>query len=316
MEFEYSTICLINDLVNSIGSLPKASLCIGYGSTYLSDLKQRMTNPKVRGYNPDYKFSLNNLNTFKSNLRKRVPEAIIFLDKYAKKNKDLEDYSNQQCCKSLKVHFFQDINTLEKAYWLGFLYADGSVKELYREKPWYRILIDLSIKDRDQLVRFCNAIGLPFHYIKTRFRKKKYRGKIKTYYIAYVHFRCKPMVKDLVNLDFCGSKSNTKSLPPIFNDINNEFKRKLFLAWLLGFYDGDGEMNSTRISSSSREFLQEIKSALRISSKIGIVHEKGKKSYLEGVVAKKTHWRMALGVSVYKEMMQNYKNSMPRKRKE
>ena len=317
VEIEYSTIQLIDDLVNSIGSLPKASKYIGYGSTYLSDLKQRMTNPKVRGYNPNYKFSLENLNILKANLRKRAPEVILFLDKYLKENKDLEEYSNQQYCKSLKVHFFQNINTLEKAYWLGFLYADGSVKDFYREKPWYRILIDLSIKDRDQLVRFCNSIGLdPSQYIKTRSRKKKYRENIKTYHLAYVHFRCKPMVKDLVNLGFCGSKSKIKTLPKIFMNMNNAFKRKLFLAWLLGFYDGDGEMNSTRISSSSREFLQEIKRALRINSKIRLAFDIGKKSYLEGVIAKKSHWRLALGVSIYKEMMQNYKNSMPRKRKE
>lgn len=131
MEIEYSTIQLIDDLVNSIGSLPKASKYIGYGSTYLSDLKQRMTNPKVRGYNPDYKFSLENLNIFNANLRKRAPEVIIYLDKYLQENQDLEEYSNQQYCKSLKVHFFHNINTLEKAYWLGFLYADGSVKDLY-----------------------------------------------------------------------------------------------------------------------------------------------------------------------------------------
>lgn len=124
------------------------------------------------------------------------------------------------------------------------------------------------------------------------------------------------MVKDLVNLGFCGSKSKIKTLPKIFMNINNVFQRKLFLAWLLGFYDGDGEMNSTRISSSSREFLQEIKSALRINSKIRLAFDIDKKSYLEGVIAKKSHWRLSLGVSIYKEMMQNYKNSMPRKRKE
>lgn len=54
-----------------------------------------MTNPKVRGYNPDYKFSLENLNIFNANLRKRAPEVIIYLDKYLQENQDLEEYSNQ-----------------------------------------------------------------------------------------------------------------------------------------------------------------------------------------------------------------------------
>ncbi|MBY9018254.1 MAG: hypothetical protein KGD66_05405 [Candidatus Lokiarchaeota archaeon] len=320
MRKEYSTLELIYELAKYIGSLPKASSSLGYGSTYLSDLKQRITNPKVKGYNPNYRFSLENLNKFKINIRNNLGiqagEVINLIDLYSNNNTGLEEYSNQQYNKSLKAHFFNNINTLEKAYWLGFLYADGSVKEYYRKKPWYRILIELSIKDKDQLIRFCRTIGLnPSQYIKSRYREKKYKDEIRKYPMTYVHFRCKPMSKDLINLGFRGSKSYLKSLPSIFNNLNDQDKRKLFLAWLLGFYDGDGEMNNTRITSSSRQFLQEIKESLKIDFKIRLLYDIDKKSYLEGIVAKKPHWRLTLGISIFNEMMQNYKKSMPRKRR-
>ncbi|GAI90468.1 unnamed protein product, partial [marine sediment metagenome] len=82
----YNTLDLINDIVNEIGSLPKASKLLGYGSTYLSDLKQRITNSRIRGYNPNYKFSDNNLKKFQQNLEKNLGnnalKCILLIKRY------------------------------------------------------------------------------------------------------------------------------------------------------------------------------------------------------------------------------------------
>ncbi len=131
----YNTLNFIADIVKELDSLPKASRLLGCGTTYLSDLKQRIINPKVRGYNPSYNFSENNLKRFKANLRKNIGEnaskCLDLIEKYKNSNINLNKYSNQQYRLGLNAEFFKDIDTLEKAYWLGFLNADGEVKKFY-----------------------------------------------------------------------------------------------------------------------------------------------------------------------------------------
>jgi len=244
MGSEYNTLQLISDLSNRLGGLSQASKLLGYGKTYLSDLKQRITNPNVRGYNPNYLFSLNNLNIFKKCIESKLGDkgnyCLFLINKYIESNENLKQYSNEQFDSNLNFNYFYRINTLEKAYWLGFLFADGSIKMKNRQKPWYRISLELSVKDRLHLQKFCKALSLnPTEVIKERTRYKKYKDEIRKYPMVYVYFRCKPMVKDLLNLGFSGSKSERKYLPIPFQkvDVNinkTQYIRRLFLvAWLL-----------------------------------------------------------------------------------
>jgi len=244
MGVKYTTLHLINDLLNELGGFSKASISLSFGSTYLSDLKQRITNSNVKGFNPNYKFSQSNLNIFKENLEKNIGakynSCLFMLNKYIKCNSDLKQYSNQQYRSSLKSNFFKRIDTLEKAYWLGFLYADGQIKKKYKGKSWYRYSVELSVKDRGHLKKFCRAIVLtPSELIKERVRCKKYNNKMKKYRLVYVRFRCKPMVEDLLKIGFSSSKSLRKSIPKIFNKTNHNTTAsvywKLSLAWLLGY---------------------------------------------------------------------------------
>ena len=73
--------------------------------------------------------------------------------------------------------------------------------------------------------------------------------------------------------------------------------------------------NSTRITSSSSNFLKEIKSEFNIKFDVKRQYDKGKKSRLEGVVSSKPHWRLTLGASLFNEMIRNYPYSMQRKRR-
>ena len=120
MGSEYNTLQLISDLSNRLGGLSQASNLLGFGKTYLSDLRQRITNPNVRGYNPKYSFSLNNLNTFKKSLESKVGEkesyCLFMINKYIEYNENLKRYSNQQFDPNLRYKYFYRIDTLEKAY--------------------------------------------------------------------------------------------------------------------------------------------------------------------------------------------------------
>ncbi|MFX1496700.1 MAG: LAGLIDADG family homing endonuclease [Promethearchaeota archaeon] len=311
----YSTLDLIRDLSKVLGSLSNASSSLGYGKTYFSDLKVRIRNPNIRGYNPNYLFSERNLFNFSRNIIKNVPDksliCIGFILKYISFNTNMKLYPNQQYEVGLKYNFFNKINSLDKAYWLGFLYADGSVTYRYKGKPWYLISLELSSKDKNQLVKFCDIIGLNhIDMIKSRFRIRKYGYQLKYYKMVYVRFRCKPMVEDLMSIGFSSSKSERKTLPN-----NLEKKKELLLAFLLGYYDGDGNAKSTRITSSSKRFLEELKNIFQIKFQIKKQYEKGKKSKFGDIIATKPHWRLTLGAKLFNQMMENYKQSLSRKRK-
>ncbi len=74
-----------------------------------------------------------------------------FLDTYLKSNKFGNVYQNHP---DFQKDFFRIINTLEKAYWLGFLFADGSIQiDTYIDKNgveilFYRLKFSQSIKPK------------------------------------------------------------------------------------------------------------------------------------------------------------------------
>ena len=83
-------------------------------------------------------------------------------------------------------------------------------------------------------------------------------------------------------------------LPPLGN-------RELFLAFLLGFFDGDGKAGSTRITSSSYKFLNQIR--IKFKLPYTIYHE-----------PEKNAWSLHLGAVLFNEMLDNYGKSIPKKR--
>jgi hypothetical protein len=58
---------------------------------------------------------------------------------------------------NLKINFFETINTREKAYWLGFLCADGC---MIRNNESAEIRLKLSAKDENTIDRFCETLRL------------------------------------------------------------------------------------------------------------------------------------------------------------
>ena len=60
--------------------------------------------------------------------------------------------------KKFKVNddYFEIIDTEEKAYWLGFLYADGCVA---RKGNYYNIKIDQALYDYEHVLKFKEAIN-------------------------------------------------------------------------------------------------------------------------------------------------------------
>lgn len=119
--------------------------------------------------------------------------------------------------------FFETIDTEEKAYWLGFLYADGSVS-----KDLKAVTLELNIKDIDHIRKFKRAINST-HKITI---KKPSNAKCKS---ARLAVSCKQMCLDLVNCGCVPCKSNILKYPSI--NIVPKYLEKHFIR---GYFDGDG----------------------------------------------------------------------------
>lgn len=121
---------------------------------------------------------------------------------------------------------FSKIDNAEKAYWIGFLYADGYILS---EKGGFGC--GLNQKDREHLIKFVNFLGVnTLDCIKN----------------DNINNSCKVMLhdinlyEDLVKLGFNSNKSYDKT-SIVFDNIPNELKK----FFILGFWDGDGYVSIT-----------------------------------------------------------------------
>jgi hypothetical protein len=146
----------------------------------------------------------------------------------------------------LDENYFKKINTEEKAYWLGFIAADGSVGD----SPGKRILgIELSKKDEKHLIKFKNVIKYegPLQQKKARIitsnkTGKKYIGSPSVcLHVCHCDF-----VKSLIDLGIMANKSKTLQPPPI--------KKKYYRHWIRGLFDGDGSIALCHNGRTTGEF--------------------------------------------------------------
>jgi hypothetical protein len=196
---------------------------------------------------------------------------------------------------NLDVNYFHKISTKERAYWLGFLYSDGCMTRTQRA---VQIRFELGRDDEDVLDRFCECLGLEKRRKENRIHRNVERETVE------IRFACKEMSNDLMKHGLVLRKSKIIKFPRLSD-------RNLELAFLLGYYDGDGQQNTTRISSGNIRFLKRIKRRFNLPYRIQVT--KGKREIydrsINGVV-----YYMNLGPELFNQMMTNCADSMPRKR--
>lgn len=195
------------------------------------------------------------------------------------------------------------IERIEVGYWLGFIFADGYIT---RENEFG---INIAIKDKSMLYKFCLAIGGNPTYIRDVITDTK---KGKNYKASVFRIYNAKFCKFLRNYGVIKQKSTILSLPLDFLNMeeNDNVMKQIFMAFLLGYYDGDGTENKGKINSGSKKFLEQIKFVIqkifKIDSKSEVKEESrnGKKSYYYFI---KNTFK--------KKMEENFKGSMARKRK-
>lgn len=123
--------------------------------------------------------------------------------------------------------FFSAIDTEEKAYWLGFLYADGAV---YSSKKGYMFHLTLSNDDLDRVEAFRASLKteIPIFH----FKEKNQSG---------LFVWSKQIYHDLVRLGCGPRKSLTLEWPR-----NDQVPPHLLRHFVRGFFDGDGSISFSR----------------------------------------------------------------------
>ncbi len=125
-------------------------------------------------------------------------------------------------------NFFECIDTEEKAYWLGFIYADGYVCQ---SKSNAELGIELKASDINHLKKLNKSLNGNIE-VTTRHRNDN-RGFKHLEGICSIRIYSKKIVQDLINQGVYLRKSGNIAFNPLAT-------KDLTLAFIRGFFDGDG----------------------------------------------------------------------------
>ena len=162
---------------------------------------------------------------------------------------------------------FEKIDSAEKAYWLGFIAADGCnyIRELNAS-----VIINISRQDREHLEKFqkfMNAdVAIVDHIQTDGFSSNSLMSKIV--------FNSVEMAQDLNKLGITPRKSLTLSPPKI--------EEQYFLPFILGYFDGDGSLFKTSQYNNygiNIEILNWINNILNISDSLEKRQDDNKNNY-------------------------------------
>lgn len=222
-----------------------------------SEIKRRIINAAIDEY---------------VNTSKRTRSATAIAKKYGINRKTLIRYlkdrgieiTSSHGAKELNETIFDVIDTEEKAYWLGFLYADG-----YVALKTNAIGLHLSLKDLNHIEKFKSFMGWDGE-IKIRedhqFGTKDNRNKAgEVLYSCGITVTCAHMKESLIKLGCVPNKSLILTFPT-----DEQVPKQFKLAFIRGYFDGDGTLGLYKHSKTN----QKLEESLMIV---------GTKSFLEGI---------------------------------
>lgn len=118
-------------------------------------------------------------------------------------------------------YIFDNIDSSEKAYWLGFIVADG-----YLNNSKNMLRIKVGNKDKEHLIKFINFLGGELSMLKSEIHN--ITGNTQWYVSTYAPQICNA----LKNLKVEQGKSGKEQVPPI--------EEKYYRDFIRGLWDGDG----------------------------------------------------------------------------
>jgi predicted HTH domain antitoxin len=139
-------------------------------------------------------------------------------------------------------HYFDEIDTEEKAYWLGFLYADGYIRE---RNGGNSLEMKLSVKDKHHLEKFRESIGSN-HKIVNAVSKVKLDWGDSISHMCSLAMYSGQLVESIKSQGFHSRKTFTIERPNI--------DKKLIHHFIRGYFDGDGTVRFVEKKRSSTGF--------------------------------------------------------------
>ena len=118
-------------------------------------------------------------------------------------------------------NFFKNIDSEEKAYFLGLLYADGYINDI-----GYNCYVELTLQTEDEYILKKFLSSLESNRKIKIIKKKKYQ-------YSRIIINSKKIVNDLKNMGCTNKKTHTLIFP---TKINDKYVHHL----IRGFFDGDG----------------------------------------------------------------------------
>ena len=157
-------------------------------------------------------------------------------------------------------NIFENIDSQEKAYWLGFLAADGCN---YERQYNASIILNIHQKDREHLEKFKT-------FMKSNAKIVDYIQNVgfsNNTSMCKIVFNSKKLSKDLSDKGVVPNKSLILQKPKI--------DEQYYLSFILGYFDGDGSIYKTNQYNNycisiqgTKELLEWINSILNISLKL------------------------------------------------
>lgn len=170
---------------------------------------------------------------------------------------------------TLNQDYFSEIKTENQAYWLGYLYADGTIinrKRIINNKEYHQYMVVLTSVDKDIISKFLLNVGC--NKLPAKYKNKSGFYTKEEYYAAFL--TSEKMFKDLEKLG-CFEKKSLKLKFPNFLD------KSLISHFIRGYFDGDGSIYLTRTKAKTS------KNCIRVYNKPAI-HICGTLEFLSGLI--------------------------------
>ena len=183
-------------------------------------------------------------------------------------NKGYNDMSKKKY--NVNENYFDKIDTEEKSYWLGFLYADGYVRMKDGRSGELKLKLKKSDKGHIELFRKC--IGST-HKIIDGISKVVVSGRTYESECSSLSIYNTKIVKDLTKHGCMNKKTFKITFPNLREDLVRHFIR--------GYFDGDGSIydNEKRASfsfvSGSIKFLQELENIMIKDNIVNKIKQQG-----------------------------------------
>lgn len=145
----------------------------------------------------------------------------------------------------INENYFENIDTEEKAYWLGFIMADGTVIKTNKNMKLYnRLKLALKLSDECHLKKLLKCIEstTEIKHYTTKNNTTNYSGNDYTY--CYVNCDSIKLTNDLIKLGCVPNKTYECSIPDIPNNLIRHFIR--------GYFDGDGSISIYKDSNTKK----------------------------------------------------------------